>query len=240
MNGLELHNSIRQSFLSDPLCNGSDADSLFSSAEIYEAINESQFEFALETKILRDSRSAATQFTITATDPWITVPDTVLEIKRARLNSNGNFIHILDFQNFDAGGILTTDYFNFLNTRNWENDQGTPKSLILNFEPGSARLYPVPTANDQLDTTIIKLPSFTVNEASRSTTMDIPDRYRLALMYKALSLLFMKVDSDETEGTDLSVSNFYQRKYEDWVRRAKRTNSEQIYATTTTVMYGGL
>jgi hypothetical protein len=50
----------------------------------------------------------------------------------------------------------------------------------------------------------------------------------------------MKVDSDETEGTDLSVSNFYQRKYEDWVRRAKRTNSEQLYATNTTVMYGGL
>jgi hypothetical protein len=240
MNGLELHDSIRQSFLSDPLCNGLDTDSLFSSAEIYEAIDEAQIEFALETKVLRDSRSANSQFAITNADPWITIPDIVLEIKRARLNSNGNFIHILDYQNFDAGGILTTDYFNFLNTRNWENDQGTPKALIFNFEPGSARLYPIPTVDDQLNTTITHLPTFVVNEANRSTALDVTDRYRLALKYKALSLLFMKVDSDETEGTDLSVSNFYQRKYEDWVRRAKRTNSEQLYATNTTVMYGGL
>lgn len=242
MNGSEILNRIRTRYLDDTLASSDDSNALWSDEEIYDAIDEAHKAFAIDTRLLRDSRTASvTQLTVTEDDEWADLSDKVIEIKKASLNSSGAHLSIIDYQRLDNGYLNIDDYFNFTSTANWENDEGTPQAIIINLQHNAVRVYPIPSSDDQINLTVIRLPLTQVNEANKLEDLEFSDLWKNAITYGSLRELYMKQDSDETEGVDnRRVRDFdalYQREVVQAVRQRERS---QKSTQTSTIRYGGI
>lgn len=242
MNASQILDKVRTRYADDPLCEGDDVNSLWSNDEIYDAIDEAQKAFAFDTRLLRDSRTTSvTQLTVTADSEWADVSDKVLEIKKAKLSSNGAKLSIIDYQKLENGFLNIDDYFNFTSSANWESDTGTPIAIILNLQHDAVRLYPIPESNDTIELTVVRLPTSEVNSATKNDDLDFSDLWKNAMTFGALRELYMKQDSDEVAGVDSErVRTFdalYQREVEKAVRHRIRT---QKSTTSSKTRYGGI
>lgn len=242
MNAAELLDKIRTRYLDDPVCAGDDANSLFSDDEIYDAINEAQKSFAVDTKMLRDAQTASvTQLSLTADDEWAELSSKIIEIKRARLTSPvKRFLEILDYQDMDFGSINFNDYFNINSSASWEDSEGTPRALILNMHEGAARIYPIPDASGTVQLTVVRLPLAEVNEATKLDDLEFDDVWKNALIFGALSAMYMREDSDETTGVDTARAREFDSLYQREVDKARRFRIEKQKKTGGTTRYGGI
>lgn len=243
MNASEIRNRIRTRYLDDPVCaDGDDDNTLFTDAEIYDAIDEAYKAFAIDTRLLRDYRTTSvTTVTVTADDPWVDISDKVLEIKKAKLSSSGAGLSILDWQRLDDGVFNVDDYYNFTSTSNWEQDTGTPIAIVLNLSEGAVRLYPTPTEDDSIEMVVIRLPLNTISEATKDDELDFSSLWKNALVYGALKELYLKQDSDETEGVDTARVRTFAALYEAEVTKASRQRERSQNSTrSNTTRYGGI
>lgn len=173
--------------------NGNDSDSLWSNTEIAHYLDEAQREFARETLCLSDFSNFAS-LTVTASNPWITIDDRIVEIRSAYLNSSGSKLVITTVNEIERGDIGHSDYGMRSLTNTWQSAVGNPQYLITDLEYGRGRLYPIPTVNDSIALSVYREPLEEIE--GPATDMEIPERFRRALIHKACALAFAKDDAE--------------------------------------------
>jgi len=242
MNAAEILNRIRTRYLDDPVCEDDDANALFSDEEIYDAIDEAYIGFALDTEMLRDSRTdSVTLLTVTADDPWVDLSDKVIDIKRARLiTPSKRHISVFNYQDMDFGSVNFNDYFNVSTASNWEDSEGTPRAIIKNMDEGALRLYPTPDEAGTMRITITRLPLISISEATSGNPLEFDSHWKNALVFGALRELYIREDSDETGGVDTARARDFDLMYNRQVVKAKRFRKKKELRKNATIRYGGL
>lgn len=199
-----------------PAADDSTTHCLWSDTDLYRYMNEAASAVARRTlsyfKILR--------LAVKAHDAMVKLPEQrILSIRRAYLETakreltQGNL-------NQD---VLRSDYGLFSRQPDFEQATGVPTQLYLDYLPGFARLYPIPTADDVLVLQAALIPSTIVSTAPLPFTDD-DDLHllRLYMLYRAYS----KHDADTFNPTKAreaeSAFNEYSRLRNAEFRRQTR------------------
>jgi hypothetical protein len=188
MNTAELIDAIRVRFddLATPY--------LISTATILEQASLTQTEFARATLALY----AVTSGTITANDPWLTVPSNVFVLKTVILN--GLQLRPISISELDFG------YYSFGNTENitrfanWRAATGTPKFVVTDMYHEKVRLVPSPIANATASLEgYVAPPDLVIGSVSPAVTQvdpQIPEAYHELLLAGTLLRLYNLFDVD--------------------------------------------
>lgn len=132
----------------------------YSNSKLLSWLNESQMQAARRTRYLIGSKSIA----IRAAKSLYNLPSEIILLRRAKLDSQSNTLCFASYKDLDGSCL------------GWETQTGTPTHAILDVATGKVRLYPTPTANDNLVLTAIVEPDTLTDES------DIPSRYAYSLV----------------------------------------------------------
>lgn len=212
-------------------------DALWSDDEIIRYVNLAQRAVAKTAEVLLDRSTAAiTQYTVTASDPWITLDPRVIKIRRATLVTAKRKLALKTLEQMDAG-YSSDDYGNSLSSSSmgWEDIVSTPTIGVTNMETNKFRLAPIPAEADTLQLVVVRYPvEEIITEGSPIEIVD--DKSQLAMLDYMKYLGYQKHDADirSEELADKFLLNFA-RKAAD----VKREHS-RLHKPSGTVTYGGL
>lgn len=212
---------------------GDSSYSLWSNTELFHYIDQAQREFARDTLCLVDA-SNFNAVTVTQDDAWVDIDPSIVEFKRIYLGSTGDRVEHLSLIDFEKGDMWHSDYgMNKLNS-NWMQTSGTPSIAITDMDIDKLRLYPIPTQADTLNMIVYREPLEEIEDAS--TDLEIPDRFRRALVWGAAVYAYGRddVETFNAQAAALNAARFQTAKDEAlaFIRRKTRR------APTTT--YGGI
>jgi hypothetical protein len=167
---------------------------------VLEQASLTQTEFARLTLVLYDVADAA----VTASDPWLTLPDNFFVLKTVVLN--GLQLRPVSLSELDFG------YYTFNNTENsdrfanWRSASGTPKFVVTDTYPNKVRLVPYPTANATASVEgYVVPPALVLADAGppEVTAVDpqIPELYHELLIAGTLLRIYTLFDSDTFNAT---------------------------------------
>ncbi|NIT14177.1 MAG: hypothetical protein GTN99_08065 [Candidatus Dadabacteria bacterium] len=174
--------------------NGDDSDSLWTDEEIFSYMDDIQHRFAEITEIFLDSTTPEiTQLALTADTAEVTLDERIIDITRAKLASNGRKLKIAKTEDLDLA-YFENDYGQSL-INNWETLVGTPKCLVLNTNEDSARIAPIPDANDTINLTVVRYPLEEISNGFQLVE-GFKSRYMQTFIAGLKSLAYQKEDAD--------------------------------------------
>ena len=180
MNSLELIAAVRIRLDDNPL------PVRVSDETILEQASFTQVEFARTTLVLYDVVTSS----ITAGDPWLSLPSNFCVLKTILLN--GAQLRPVTLSEMDFGYYTLTTTENTGRFANWRAATGTPKFVIVDTHPDKVRLVPYPNANGT-----VSLEGYVVPPDITSTVNPlIPEMYDEVLVSGTLLRLYSLFDVD--------------------------------------------
>lgn len=213
---------------------GDDSDSLWADLEIYSYMHLAQRAFARETEIFIDSSTTAiVDAPVTADDPSLPMSPLIIKIKRARMASTKYKVVLLKHEEIDSGWINEDYGLSF--SSNWQEQTGTPRILVTNWQKDEARLVPIPIANDTVNMTVIRYPL--VDIVTKANALEVTEIEHQYIMLELMQhYAYKKHDADifNEEKAELFRSSFMLKTREIQEELKKR------YKPARVVEYGGL
>lgn len=186
--------------LSDPTDTSDDADRLWENAEIYQYMNEAQYEVARATRgLLRNSTLA-----VTAGNPYVTVYGLLEVLSLESASTYQRLEERNDSERVAVGSDYGISYASFS-----DSSTGTPRYYSLDKMANRIRLTPVPVADDTFNLTAIALPRTEIEDGDDELPFSDPKDIRLVLHYmKALAY-----DKQDTDVLDRPLSEAFRAKF---------------------------
>lgn len=150
----------------------------WSDDRICELLDEAQREFAIQTGIFKGSTTLA----VTTADPYVTIPDETVHVRRAILQGQSRPLRVLNMADLD-GAWLGDDYGNSGGVSDWETVTGTPKLFILDETTGKGRLTPIPTADGTITLHYTRYPLKTITASTAKPELADPRHQRSLIVY---------------------------------------------------------
>ncbi len=163
---------------------------LVPTATILEQLSLTQTEFAKSTLVLFDVATG----TITAADPWLTLPTNMFLVKAAILN--GLQLRAITSSELDFGYYTFNSIENEGRFSNWRVATGTPKFVIVDMYSDRVRLAPIPISNATVSVEGFVIPpnvffDETPGSVVPAVNPQIPEVYHEVLMAGTLLRLYM-------------------------------------------------
>lgn len=164
---------------------------LVPTATILEQLSLTQTEFARSTLALF---SVATG-TITAANPWLTLPTDMFLVKVVILN--GLQLRAVTSSELDFGYYTFNNVENEGSFGNWRAATGTPKFIVVDMYADRVRLVPTPisSATASVEGFIVP-PDVFYDGVATTVNPQIPEVYHEVLMAGTLLRLYMLFDAD--------------------------------------------
>jgi len=175
---------------------------LWSDNDLYYYMDEAQREFARKTRCITDA-THFTEIAVNEDDPWLDFDPAIIDIKRATLSTADQVLEIQTIEEFQ-NSYYDDDYGIIRKKGYWEEQTGTPTHIILNMETDMMRLYPIPSADDELDMVVWREPIYDIE--SSSSNFEIPQKYNYKLIYKIKELAYGKQDYETFDGDRREVN----------------------------------
>lgn len=201
-----------------------DEDSLWSNSDILSYIDQAQFEFARRTKCFPDFTNYTAS--VVSGEPWVPVKSIICDIRFGVLNTAGTKVipkTLSEVEEMTSVASIMTD-------------TGTPQYLITDMEPRLGRLFPIPTADDDITLAVYRYPETHVTSVESKLEVEDNDELRLGLLHKVKALAYSKYDAD---AGDKDKAFLYERKWEDFIRMMEGFFSKKR-RTPRSVRYGGI
>lgn len=163
---------------------GADDERLVSPAEWRRFANEAQVEACRRGRLLVDSSTPEIcHYSIMADNPVIVLDSRVLFIRRARLVTAATRLLGIRTELLDRAGTM------------WEDDIGDVSHVVINWQSGALRLYPIPQDDDELRLTVVRMPLAPM--VDEEDTPEINSRFHEGLIH------WMKYRAYNQQDTDL-------------------------------------
>lgn len=205
---------------------------LWSSAEIYQFIDDAQSMFVRLTGGIADATSAITQLAVTAGQVFVDLSPKILKIRFAQRLSDYREITLLNIEDLQRP-TLTSDYGAFIRTPRLDATEGPIHSLVLGMEPNKARLMDIPTANDGIILTVYRLPLETITAADQE--LEIDEQHHEHLLPWVKRCAHMKQDA---ETYDRGRAIEFEQRFMAYCLQAKLERERREHKHRT-VAYGG-
>lgn len=167
---------------------------LWGDSEIFGYMTAAQEMFCRLTDGINDSTSDVTQLVVTAGDPAVTLDPSLRRVRQARLLSTNSFLTLLNPEDVELGNVVYDDYGLQRATGMDLTTTGTPRYLILGMDDTTARLSPIPVANDTVALVVQRLPLGALEGASDDP--EIAERHHRYLLWWMQHLAHMKQDAE--------------------------------------------
>ena len=201
---------------------------LWSEVEVLEYLDEAQDDFVYKTRMFTRQITLA----YTALDTTVNIPSYLVDVRRGFAPS-GKRLTLVNEEEW-ADQRLVSDYGFQVSTNQWETDQAAePTTLITDITTGKYRLYPIPTATDELSLNIFNTPLSTPIDGDELEVTD--KKSQRIIMLKVHSLAYLKHDS---QTLNKGLSDDFSEMYEEAVdKQAHRL--DQRKRRPKAVAYGG-
>lgn len=157
-----------------------------SDTTIFEQASFTQTEFARATLVLYDVVASS----ITASDPWLTLPSNFCVLKTIILD--GLQLRPITVSELDYGYFTLSTTENSTRFSNWRSVSGTPKFAVVDMYPDKIRLVPTPSVNGT-----VSLEGYIVPAAITALVPPaIPEMYHELLVSGTLLRLYSLFDTD--------------------------------------------
>lgn len=207
-----------------PAADASTTHCLWSDTDLYRYMNEAASAVARRTL----SYFRVLRLTVTANDAMVKLPEQrILSIRRAYLETAQRELGQANVNQ----DVLRSDYGLFTRQPDLEQATGVPSQFYLDYLPGFARLYPIPTAADTLVLQAALIPPTIVAAAPLPFTDDDDIHLlRLYMLYRAYS----KHDADTFNPTKAREA---ERSFDEYSRLRNAEFRRQTRAPGTVKAY---
>ena len=146
-------------------------------------LNEAQIEAARRARLITDSTSMVATASVNAGDPEVSIDPRIVSIRRIRLASKTEQLRKMQAREMDAANP------------GWdaETSQSIPFFAILDYETNKIRLYPTPSASDDLQMTVVREP---LDAMEFSSEPEIAPRWHLSLIEWVKFRAYINDDSE--------------------------------------------
>lgn len=182
--------------------------SIVSDSLIYEQLSFTQVEFARATLALYDVVDA----TVTANDPWVTVPSNFLVVKTAILN--GNQLRPITASELDFGYYTLNTKENFNRYSDWRVSVGTPQYAVTDMRHDKIRLVPYSSTGATLSLEGYVAPA----AISALVEPEIPEVYHELLVSGTMMKLYLLMNVNIYDST---VAQVYGQQWYTGLREAQ-------------------
>lgn len=200
----------------------------WTNSELVLFLNEAEKEVARRTHILFDSETPEiVEIPVLVDEGSYVLHPSIIRIRRAKLDSQTRALDMTSWRDQEA---LDPD---------WENKNGTARSLIRDWSFGRIRLVAIPAIADTLRLSVYRLPLEDMEWTQRaSAEPEIPIEYHQKLLYWAAHLAYEK---DEPNTEDAKRSEIFELKFEREIGPKEDAYSqERKKRTKRNIAYGGI
>lgn len=157
---------------------------LWEDDEIIEYADDAQKEACRRAHLILDSRSAVSEGDVSAGDPMVAISDLIISLRRVTLASNNMPLRRMSVRDMDE------------QLPGWEGatSTSTPLIYIPDYEAGHIRLFPVPSIDDTLKTSAIRLPISDLIDSE--SVLEISAKYHRGLLDWMLFRGYEKEDEE--------------------------------------------
>ena len=206
--------------LSDPEMPGSeddpdnpDSDSLWSTADLIDCLDQAQKEYAEETLAFFDSTSYTPS--VTASDPLVLLDQRIIDIRFGELATAQSRVTPVTMADIEREyGVR------------WTTQTGAPKYLVTDYAVGYGRLYPTPVENDTLTLYVYRYPLADL-ECVYDDLEVRTDQHKRGLLLKAMSLAYSNYDSEARDDDRASEYEAKWRRFLDTAKSRTRKNTRR-------------
>jgi len=203
---------------------------LWDEDRIIEWIDEAQKVFAEKTRIFKGSEEISV---LVASGGDVTIPDYVLETRRAKISGQIVPLDIMNFNDISRGSIVNDYGINW--TSDWEESTGTPRALISDYEKDTVRLVPKPVVDGTLTIYYYRYPLKDITQSSSKLELTDTRHQRLLVVY-ARAMAYGDHDADVYDPrAEASKMEEFHSKADEMANQIKRKTRRGG-----TVRYGGL
>ena len=177
------------------------------------AASQAEQETCRRGALILDSYSTFCSISFGAGDDLLKLDGRILEIRRARLSGSGRRVYPITVAQLDR------------NNEQWEAETGEPLAYVTDYQTGHIRLYPTPTAADEIKLTVRRLPL--ADLVADDDEPEIRPESHLGLVHWMLYRAYMRQDADAFNPTKAAaalaefVREFGEKKSmrnEEWIR----------------------
>ena len=183
--------------------------------------NEAQDEACRRSLLLVDSSSSFCVLSATAGEAVVKIDPRILDIRRARIAKKQ--LAIVTCADMDS------------RTESWEEDEGEPESLVMDYQSGAVRFWPIPTSDVDVSLTVARLPLSEM--ANESDTPEIRNEHQRGLINWMLHRAYLTQDADALDSNKAAQSlALFEREFgrrssarnEQWRREQQTIGAEPI------------
>lgn len=197
--------------LSDPELPGAeddpdnpDSDSLWSTADLIDGLDQAQKEYAEETLAFFDSTSYTP--TVTAGNPLVALDERIIDIRFGELSTAQSRVVPRTMADIEREYGIT-----------WTSQTGSPKYLVTDYAVGYGRLYPAPVEDDTLTLYVYRYP-LTDLECIHDSLEVRTDQHKRGLLLRAMELAYSNYDA---ESRDDNRASEYADRWQRFLDQAK-------------------
>ncbi len=206
---------------------------LWTDEDIIRYMNEAYNMFVRLTGGINDVTSEATTIDLTTGEDAVALHPSVLRIMDAYNVSDGSEVKIANFT--DLPNLFVDPDYKYLRPLFRKNAPGQVRWLIVGEQRDISKVIQIPTADDQIQMTIYRLPLVPITDLSHELD-EVKDIHHNSLLHWMKGLAYGKQDS---ETFDKGKSEEFEGKFQDYCALAKAEWSRYKHKTRV-VAYGGL
>lgn len=196
---------------------------LWSTTEILRCVRSAVSRLASETGGLADASSEATEADVAAGEAYIDLHESILKIRGAFLNSTGDKLAILNFQDDEA--------------RSFSTEAGYIKALVIGEEEHKARLVLVPAEDDSIKLVVYRKPLSLSEAFTVLSDIEYDEDYLDGLLLGVKEKAYLKQDVDTFDKT---ASERNGEAFTAYIFEAKREADRRKAKPAREVVYGGI
>ncbi len=185
----------------------------WSDAFLARVASQAEQEACRRGALILDSSSPFCSISFGAGDSLLKLDGKILEIRRAKISGPSRKIDPVTSSQLDR------------NSEQWESETGEPLAYVTDYQTGHIRLYPTPTAADEIQLTVRRLPLDDLVDDNDEP--EIRPESHLGLVQWMLYRAYMRQDADTFNSTKAAaalaefVREFGEKKSmrnEEWIR----------------------
>lgn len=205
---------------------------LWSDDEVFAYMNDAYTMFVRLTGGVPDFTSVATKIHVYSGDPLVDLHPALMRIRTATLASDGTEVNVINAQDMQS---LNDEDYGVLRRINVSTGTGRVRYLVTGMERGKGRVINIPTADDEIDLVIERLPLEPLSDFGQELT-DIEPHHHIHLLKWMEYMAYSKPD---LETFNKARSDQKKADFEEYCQLAKR-EKEQYKHKVRTVRYGGI
>lgn len=208
---------------------------LWSDTEVLAYADKAQEMLCRLTNGIQDSITPEVcQISYARGDIWVNVHPKILRVRFILKASDGNEVHLMNFEDFQANGVYAGDDYGIPYKFKIDNSMGRVEFLVLGMQEGKGRLVKVPDASDVLNLTVERLPLCTIDGFDQK--LEVRDEHHEALLLWMKHRAYMKQDGEAYDKVKADENEVRFRQYATTAKQEK----ERLRHKYRSVKYGGI